>query len=89
MVEGLDSLESKVDPQACCSKTQILLADDLIFNMLPISQLIRHFYDMFCDQVGDGQQMVDIYKSNVMKTCCDARYRIILTDINMPNLDGI
>ena len=25
----------------------------------------------------------------MQKTCCDIRYRIVLTDINMPRMDGI
>lgn len=30
-----------------------------------------------------------MYIANMKKTCCDVRYRIILTDINMPRMDGI
>ena len=30
-----------------------------------------------------------MYLQNMTKTCCDVRYRLILTDINMPRMDGI
>jgi len=30
-----------------------------------------------------------MYLANMQKTCCEVRYRIVLTDINMPRMDGI
>lgn len=33
--------------------------------------------------------MLEMYLNNMQKTCCDVHYRIILTDINMPRMDGI
>ena len=33
--------------------------------------------------------MLMMYLKNMQKTCCDVHYRIILTDINMPRMDGI
>ena len=30
-----------------------------------------------------------MYLINMQKTCCDVRYRIVITDINMPRMDGI
>ena len=30
-----------------------------------------------------------MFKKNMEKTCCDLRFQLILTDLNMPNLDGI
>ena len=30
-----------------------------------------------------------MFKENMEKTCCDVRFRLIFTDLNMPNLDGI
>ena len=32
---------------------------------------------------------VDMYLQNMKKTCCDVRYKMILTDIQMPIMDGI
>ena len=37
----------------------------------------------------DGQQEAEFFEQNMYKTCCDVRYRIILTDINMPKMDGV
>ena len=33
--------------------------------------------------------MLKMYLDNMHKTCCDVRYRIVITDINMPRMDGI
>ena len=30
-----------------------------------------------------------MFKENMEKTCCDVRFRLIFTDLNMPNLDGV
>jgi len=30
-----------------------------------------------------------MFKANMEKTCCDVRFKIVFTDLNMPNLDGI
>ena len=30
-----------------------------------------------------------MYIANASKTCCDVRYKIILTDIQMPVMDGV
>ena len=42
-----------------------------------------------CDEASDGLIAVDMYYRNMTKTCCDVRYTLILTDIQMPNMDGI
>ena len=33
--------------------------------------------------------MLEMYLANMTKKCCNVRYRIILTDVNMPRMDGI
>ena len=50
--------------------------------------MTKHF-GLKCDKANDGVQEVDLYMANMNKTCCDVRYRLILTDINMPRMDGI
>ena len=29
-----------------------------------------------------------MFKANMAKTCCDVRYKLVLTDLNMPRMDG-
>ena len=75
--------------EQCCSKATVLLADDLVFNMIPLEQILNNTYGLTCDKAKDGKEELDMYIANMTKKCCNARYRIILTDINMPRMDGI
>lgn len=80
---------SRQSEEACCSKATVLLADDLVFNMISIEHIFADQYGLRCDKVSDGQSMLTMYMESMQKTCCDYRYRIILADINMPRMDGI
>ena len=77
------------DGPACCSQATVLLADDLVFNMIPLEQILINTFGLTCDKAKDGLEELNMYLENMNKTCCDVRYRIILTDINMPRMDGI
>ena len=57
--------------------------------MIPLEQILKNTYGLKCDKAQDGKQELNMYIENMNKECCDARYRIILTDINMPRMDGI
>lgn len=38
--------------------------------------------------VENGEQEVQAFISNMEKSCCDVRYKMVLTDLNMPVMDG-
>ena len=40
------------------------------------------------DIARDGAIEVKLLKKDLEKTCCSTRYKLIITDINMPILDG-
>ena len=46
-------------------------------------------FNQICDLASDGSMAVDLYLRNMKKSCCDVRYKLILTDIQMPIMDGI
>ena len=73
----------------CCSKAEILLVDDFVFNLMPLKVVIETNYNKVCDEAENGRIAVDMYKESMTKTCCDVRYKIIFTDIEMPELDGV
>ena len=73
----------------CGCKTKILLADDNSFNLLPLVAMLDDLYGFDCDTAEDGVKELDKFKENYSKTCCDKYYKIVLTDINMPNMDGV
>ena len=41
-----------------------------------------------CDEAKSGSAAVVMYNKSMSKTCCNIRYRLILTDICMPWVDG-
>ena len=51
--------------------------------------MLNKFFGVRCDLAEDGRQAVQMYCENVRKTCCSTRYLALLTDINMPVMDGI
>jgi CheY-like chemotaxis protein len=57
--------------------------------MIPLEAILNNIYGLKVDKAQDGKQELEMYIANMTKTCCDVRYRIILTDINMPRMDGI
>ena len=57
--------------------------------MIALESVFENDYGLKCDKANDGKTMLNMYLANMQKTCCDIRYRIVLTDINMPRMDGI
>ena len=67
----------------------MLLVDDVIFNLMPLRQMIENKFERTCDEAENGEQAVAMYDQSMTKTCCNTRYRAIFTDIQMPKMDGI
>ena len=55
--------------------------DDFVFNLMPLEAIIVGQFEKKCDQAENGKIAVDMYIANATKTCCNVRYKIILTDI--------
>ena len=69
------------EDKECCSKAEVLLVDDILFNLIPLRAMVESTVNKNCDEAADGLIAVDMYHRNMTKTCCDVRYRLILTDI--------
>ena len=50
--------------------------------------MIEINYGIYSDLACDGYQAFEYYKQNITKVCCKTRYKIIMTDIMMPIMDG-
>ena len=72
----------------CKCKATVLLVDDQPFNLVPLKMMLRDRLKIKCDFGEDGMQEVSMFERNQSKTCCNVRYRLILTDLNMPKMDG-
>jgi len=83
------SRQIEEENKTCCSKAEVLLVDDVLFNLLPLKAIIESKYKRKCDEAVNGLIAVRMYNRNMTKTCCDVRYQVIFTDIQMPEMDGI
>ena len=72
----------------CTCNSTVLIAEDEYFNLYPITSKFDE-KDLFYDIAGNGQLEVEMFKKNFEKTCCNIRYKIIFTDVNMPVLNGL
>jgi CheY-like chemotaxis protein len=72
----------------CGCTSTVLLADDNPFNLIPLKCILEENYDIACDLVENGVEEVNAFIKNYEKQCCDVRYKLILTDLNMPEMDG-
>jgi len=51
--------------------------------------VIKYNYDITIDVAKDGKSCISMYKNNLMKTCCNMKYKMILMDLHMPSMDGL
>lgn len=82
--------EPKKENGTCCDP-RILVVDDVPINIMVVQMMIKNEYGLEVDTAEDGQIAVTKFKESVAKNCgCENRaYRLIIMDIQMPNLDGL
>ena len=86
----------------CCN--QVLVIDDNTFNVKSLELILQHCFNLQCDTVrncflinlliqafsgADGYKKVCDRLKKIHKYGCRETYPLILTDINMPEMDGI
>ena len=55
---------------------------------MPLRVILEEEYRIQCDLVENGVEEVSAFINNNEKTCCDVKYKLVLTDLNMPEMDG-
>jgi CheY-like chemotaxis protein len=45
-------------------------------------------YDIVCDKAMNGSDAVKCFKKDREKQCCNRYYKLVLMDLNMPEMDG-
>lgn len=84
-----DSLKTeKSSKRLCACEATVLLADDNAFNIIALRDMLKLF-EIKCDVAENGKEVVEKFCADQNKTCCSLRYRLILTDLDMPVMDGI
>ena len=56
---------------------------------MPLRAILTGCFKKKCDKTDNGKKAVAMYRASMEKQCCDVRYKLILTDVQMPVMDGI
>ena len=65
----------------------MLLCDDEPFNLIPLQVLLEEQGIVSCETTS-GQEAVQKFQENLEKTCCSSHFKMVLMDIQMPDIDG-
>ena len=77
-------------PNYCCNP--VLIVDDMSFNVKSLSMILQYVFNLNSDQCFSGEQALERVEERLSKTHfsnCPSKFPLILTDINMPEMDGI
>ena len=76
-----------MDSNECGCKATVLIVDDSAFNLIPLEYMLKKM-GIICDKANGGLEAINMFIKNRKKTCCIKKYKVVLMDLNMPNLDG-
>ena len=74
----------------CCNK--VLIVDDSPFNVNSLSLMLKYRFGLQSDAAYSGFEAIRLIENRYEKLHrydCSEKYQLILTDINMPEMDGI
>ena len=57
--------------------------------MIPLEALLLHNYQIKSKLFENGWEALAFYQANLQKKCCSRSIKLILTDIQMPEMDGL
>lgn len=67
---------------------EILLVDDQQFNLDVLQQMLQHIFKLGSTPVLTGRDAVLLFRMKLQQKCCKRVYRLVITDIQMPEMDG-
>ena len=68
-------------------KAEILIVDDNTFNVFSLKLLIEETFKIPCDSAYSAKEALSIINNRL--TFGEGVHKLILTDINMPEIDGL
>lgn len=66
---------------------QVLMVDDVPFNLIPLEGILDS-QGLKYSSVFEGAEAVKLFLQRLSAECCERTYQIVLTDIQMPEVDG-
>ncbi|CDW84159.1 histidine kinase-dna gyrase b-and hsp90-like domain containing protein [Stylonychia lemnae] len=84
----LNQSNNRSNLKTCSCESSVLIVDDNMFNLIPLELILRELFHIQVDKAMNGQEAVNLFQKNIMKQCCDVKYKLVLMDLNMPVMDG-
>jgi two-component system, NarL family, sensor histidine kinase EvgS len=81
-----DSVLSKQCNPIC--EQEILLVDDQQFNLDVLQSMLDLNFGLKATACSSGEQAVLLFRLKLQQRCCKRVYRLVITDIQMPEMDG-
>jgi len=78
--KAVNELAAEADAKDLLNGKRVLIADDFKMNLLLLSKIIGNL-GATCDTAEDGSKAFELFNSNT--------YNLVITDIQMPNMDGL
>ena len=50
--------------------------------------MLQQKFNINSDRVTQGREAVDKFIENRRKICCDAKYKLVIMDLNLPEMSG-
>lgn len=70
-----------------CRKT-VLLCDDIVYNLIPLEAMLLTEWGIESELFQEGKLAIQCFKYGLTKLCCQRVFKLVLTDIQMPEMDG-
>lgn len=67
--------------------TTVLMCDDVPYNLLPLEVMLTEL-EIASRSFESGLDAVKCFQQRLQYTCCSRFFKLVLTDIAMPILDG-
>ena len=64
-----------------------MLIDDVPFNLIPLEVMLES-HSITVQSFYNGQDAISYFQKRLQSTCCRSHIRLVLTDIQMPIMDG-
>ena len=80
-------MQMNVHPCSALCKKDVLICDDEAFNLLTLSAMLSDL-GITSECFESGAQAVNCFRKRLSMTCCSQSFRLVLTDISMPSMDG-
>mmetsp|Transcript_25505 Transcript_25505/g.34739 ORF Transcript_25505/g.34739 Transcript_25505/m.34739 type:complete len:95 (+) Transcript_25505:461-745(+) len=56
---------------------------------MPIKLMLITNFGLASHTAKDGEAALHLFKTNWNRTCCDTKYRLVITDLDLPVMDGL